>query len=333
MNEQELKNYFDDNYKNIDQFLIDNGVPKKHLDLIRNEKIKAPDYPKCCYDEVEVLNNILIPVEKVVKTTREGVINREWYQIVKESFLTCTTYKNANITPKRILNCFSFLFDLGWEKWNESFKNKNVANFKFYSYEDQDGIHVEYHQVGGNGGGSHRLIAAKVGGVENMLAKTVYRHAFNPYKYNLYIKIKDYESKLKNKIHESDYFNLDDDKQNLICECLDVYYNYDLGEIFEEMFDTYYEKNIERVEKYVFKLQQSHEVITKIENILASRYNYYIWFPKLSLKRKLEKNNFIDIEMLIECENYELEYFIHEVCKQFHFIKAYNQKLKNIKLK
>lgn len=329
MDEQQLKKYFDEKYADIDLFLISNGVSKQHVDLIKNEKIKSYIYPEICYDEVEAIENVLVPVENIVNTTRSGVINREWYQIVKESFLTFTSYKQANIEPKRILNCFIYLSDLGWEKWNKSFLDKKVANFNFYSYENQDGTNIEYHQQGGNGGWTHRLIAAKVGGVENILSNKVYRHVFNPYKYDLYIKIKNYENKVRYKIQESIYFKLDNEKQSLVCECVDPYYNYNLGIIFKDIYDTSYKNDIKYVESYLLTLQKAYKILNDIEANLMQRINCYMWFPTFLIKRKIGRNNFINLQMLIECIDDDLEEFVYEVVKEVQLITSYNEKVQH----
>lgn len=326
MNGEQLKKHFDDNYTDVDSFLIDCGVSVDHLDSIKEEKVRTLDYPVFCYDELEVRNDVLVPVRKIVKTTREEILDVEWYQLVKESFMEYKAYKQANIEPKRILNCFSFLYDLGWDKWNKSFTDKDVAYFNFHTFENEDGTNLEYYQAGGNGGGSHRLIAAKVGGAEQILAKQTYRHVFNPYKYKLYKQIIDLENKVKEQVQKLGCTNIHIRKQRLVCECADLNFNYDLGEIFEEMYDDDYKYRLEYIEKYSSYLQNISKIISDIDKELKQSSNQYTWLPKALLKRKLGKNAFIDIEMLLENFDNDLEVFIKEVVKEMHSIAAYNKK-------
>lgn len=325
LNNEDFKNYFDRNYKDLDTFLIDLGVKKECLESIKSEKIKGPKYPKETYDEVKTDMNILVPVNKIANTTRRGNIGSTWYELVNLSFLYPNQYNEANIEPKRIWGCLRHLYVLGWCDWNKSFLKENVGNFNFVSYET-DASDIEYHQSGGNGGGTHRLIAAKVGGAENILSNIVHKRVHNPHKYKVYKGIKENEIRLKQLINESEHFDLDEKEESIICECSDLYYSYDFSEVFYKMYDTYYKERFTYVESYFDFLRHTIEHIMKIEKYLNNNYNFSVWKPKYILKRKLDRMRFTSLESLFESESDEIEDRINDIAKELQIILAYNKK-------
>ena len=327
MDTDDFKNYFDRNYKDLDTFLIHLGVEKEYLESIKFQKIKRPTYPEETYDEIKTDINVLVPVNKIANTTRRGNIGYTWYELVNSSLLYPNQYNEANIEPERIWGCLRYLYVLGWHNWNESFLKKSVGNFNFVSYETNDSD-IEYHQSGGNGGGTHRLIAAKIGGVENILANLVHKRVHNPYKYQVYQGIKGNEIKLKQLINESKYFDLDKKEESIICECSDLYYSYDFSEVFYNMYDTYYKENFTYVEGYFDFLSHTIENIMKIENYLNNTYNFNVWKPKYILKRKLDQIRFTSLESLFESETDEIDDRINDIAKELQIILAYNKKVK-----
>lgn len=78
--------------------------------------------------------------------------------------------------PKRIWRLMARNFVNEFEdfkKWNDLFatEESGMANFDFDVYYLEDDIEPLYFQAGGNGGGTHRMILAKVTGVQKFFLK------------------------------------------------------------------------------------------------------------------------------------------------------------------
>ena len=69
----------------------------------------------------------------------------------------CDDYQNRsmNLKPNRLRACLVYLYDLGWETWNQTYQTHEIGELYFSSLEN--GQSVQYMHEGGKGGGRHRF--------------------------------------------------------------------------------------------------------------------------------------------------------------------------------
>ncbi|MCD8845194.1 hypothetical protein [Staphylococcus gallinarum] len=292
MDKYELKAYFDQNYKHFDEFLIDLGVSKKHLDYVKNIKINKHLYPREYYDFVKQEHNVTIPSKKIIRTNLYGNYGCYWYDLIKDSFTKEPRDITANIDPPKIWDCFKYLYVNGFDRWAKSYLLPTVGGGSYDAFITSDNEKYYVH-VGSNGDGRHRLFSAMVGGVENILATSVEVYKYNSKKAQLFNQIKLKEIAIQNHVSEKNYLYFKRD--NLFIKCSDAYFNYDLGIIFGNKKFAFLNDEIEIINEYIDYLDQSMCYLKDIDMIYETCSNSKTIYPLFYLKNKLhniDSNNF-----------------------------------------
>lgn len=328
MDTLEFKNYFDENYKEFDDFLIDLGVSIKHLDYIKGIKILNYVYPEEYYDFVEEDHNITIPTTNIMKTNLYGNFGYFWYDLIKDSFTKEYKDITANIIPERVWDCFRHLYENGFEKWDKSYLSKPVGGCNYSAFITSKGI-THYVHNGGNGGGRHRLFSAKVGGVNYILAQSLKKYKFNPQKAKLYKQIQTQEFEIQSYINSKrDYLKYDKNKLEIICE--DPYFNYELGNILIKQKDNFLNEDLAATQSYIEFLKQCRMYLEEIDAIYESNKNKKIIWPFAYLKKKLLKLNIQrDRHKFKDLSKFGYKEMPSHIVKELKLIFYFNTKYKN----
>lgn len=302
MNEIELKNHLISN-QCLDDFLIEKGVSRNNIEASKKDIIFGiGDFRVYC-DKIKVEDNMLIPAKHIVHPTRQGNIGYSWYELLEFAFKSRTkdALDNTNIAPERLLSLIlrNFVNEYqNFEYWNRLFaeKESEMANFNFDMYDLGERQAPLYFQTGGNGGGTHRLILAKVTGVDNIFANKVYVYKINHQKKSLYNQIENLQNQLKKFINESQYFELDADFKNLY-----------LSTNKKNKFTTFLGKGLRKLDEidycsedyindYILYLEFLISNLKEIEDSLNEKENYYRFLPKVVLSIMSKNKGYINIE-------------------------------------
>lgn len=293
MNKNDLKKHYDAKYEDFDNFLIDLGVNVKHLDYIKDVQIKKNIYPREYYDFINQEHNVIIPTRKIKHTSLYGNYGYYWYDLIKDCFTKEPKNITANINQERIWDCFKHLYEKGFEKWNESYLSKPVGGCDYEAFITSD-EQIHYVHSGGNDGGRHRLFSAKVGGVENILAESLKIYRYNPLKARLFNEIQTKEIEIKNYISSKEYFLFDENRFEIKIKCLNPYFNYELGTIFEDKLDkktSFLNDELDEIQSYIDNLERYKCYFKQIDTIYESIRNHRDIWPVFYIKNKLNKIN------------------------------------------
>lgn len=328
MDKLEFKTYFDENYKEFDDFLIDLGVSIKHLDYIKGVQILNYVYPEEYYDFVEEDHNVTIPTTNIMKTNLYGNFGYFWYDLIKDSFTKEYKDITANIIPERVWDCFRHLYENGFEKWDESYLSEPVGGCNYSAFITSEGI-THYVHNGGNGGGRHRLFSAKVGGVNYILAKSLKKYKFNVQKAKLYKRIQSQEYEILSHINNKrDYLIYDKNKLKIICE--DPHFNYELGNLLVKQKDNFLNDDLIAIESYIKYLKQCLVYLENIDAIYEFSKDKKIIWPCFYLKNKLLKlNSQNDNHKFNNLSKFGYKDIPTHIVKELKLIFYYNEKYKN----
>lgn len=299
MNDVELKAYFDKHYscQNIQLFLKDLGVPPKHIAYLEEQTIQGYGLPSKVFDYLGRVNNVIIPTHLIIGSHLEGNIGHDWIDLMKYAF--CDDYQNRsmNLKPNRLRACLAYLYDLGWETWNQTYQTHEIGELYFSSLEN--GQSVQYMHEGGKGGGRHRFFASKIAGATHIRATYVDQYRLNREKLYYYQSYKQLEQHIKYHVQHSTIFEkhayqqLDgkDCYQVDLIHCDDNYVQ-DLGELFVEEYEL---KKLDDFKQYVNTLEAILDSLKAIEvlaiQVTQRRYQWLpIWYVKNKISSKMKLN-------------------------------------------
>lgn len=171
-------------YKSISEYLYSLGVPQENIDIAKETKVYSREKLKyaqwdCLYadnnnEKTFEVNPKKISLDNIYATARttEEEHNMSWYELMNETFFNINNkIDTPNYSKKRFSNIFECFhlqkednFNSIKEKFQSEDKNGKFNNYDFFQYEDM------YFQVTD---GSHRLIIAKIVGVDYVYAKSI----------------------------------------------------------------------------------------------------------------------------------------------------------------
>ena len=172
-----------------------------------------------------------------------------------------------------------------------------MANFDFDMYDLGPNRNPIYIQAGGNGGGTHRMILAKVTGVQNIFAKELTIYKLNAQKKALYDKTKHLENELTKYINQSTYYTFSDYTKTID---LDMKYTkgdfrLTLTEGICRMTEKDYEAKTPIVE-YQTYLKDTLYTLQSFEKNLSKSFNFYRLLPLKFLAFLCESQSSISLE-------------------------------------
>lgn len=329
MDEMMLKNKLTKE-QHFEDFFIEKGVTKADIEASKSDIISGfGDFRLFC-DKESTKKDVLIPVKQVKHPTRQGNIGVSWYNIVNYAFNGVPKDVDVNMAADRIWRLIvrNFVNEFeSFEKWNDLFSTKEskMANFNFDMYDlglDNDPI---YFQAGGNGGGTHRMVLAKVTGVKNIFAKEVTIYKLNPQKKRLYDEIKEQEHNILNFIEKSRFFNLRDLDRNIeLCMPNTNNHPLHLSQAIHNLEKNDY-NDLDYVEDYLSTLKEIYLLLQEIERELNRNINIYKLLPTKILHYICEHTSIIFLEDIINNEISQTQKR-QELVKSIKYHLAYDNK-------
>lgn len=285
-------------------FLIQKGVSKEAIESSKTDIISSSGDLEIYCDEVEILKDVLVPVKHVKKPTRQGNIGLSWYNIVDYAFNGVPTNIKVNMASKRIwqLMVRNFVNEYeDFEKWNKLFSTKEskMANFDFYKYDFGSDSEPFYYQAGGNGGGTHRMVLAKVTGVEKIHANEVRVFKVNPRKKHSYDRVKDKKKLITNFIEGSNWLEFTMLKDIILSMPNTSNNQLILGEVFN-YFDVSQLDNYEYVSSYIKDLDKMYSLLKELDKSLNQNMNFYNLLPTSLLGFLCEQSRIILLKNIID---------------------------------
>lgn len=317
--------------QHFESFFLERGISKEAIETSKRDIISGFGDLRLFCDEASRKNDVLIPVKQVKHPTRQGNIGVSWYNLVDYAFNGVPKDVDVNMAADRIwkLMARNFVDEFeSFEKWNNLFSSKEskMANFDFDMYDlgaDDDSI---YFQSGGNGGGTHRMILAKVTGVENIFAKEVTIYKVNPRKKQLYDAIKDQEYKIFQFIKNSKWFEVRDIDKNIVLSMPNSSeHPLFLSQVIHDL-NVYDYNNFDYVTNYLEMIENIFLLIKEIDKNLSSNVNFYNLLPKRLLSFICEQCNYIFLEDIILKDNHTKK---QELMKSIKYHLAYDRKCKS----
>ncbi|WP_251522182.1 hypothetical protein [Staphylococcus sp. Marseille-Q6910] len=225
-----------------------------------------------------------------------------WYDFIDFAFYGVPDDLEVNMEPKRIWRLMARNFVNEFEdfkKWNDLFatEESGMANFDFDVYYLEDDIEPLYFQAGGNGGGTHRMILAKVTGVQKIFSKVVTVYKLNNYKKSLYDEVKELEKELRGFIDSSYYFKLDKHTKTIDLKMKyaeNSFFGYITKGICNKDEDDY--EKITPIYEYMEYIRETLESLKEYEEQLNQYYNIYRFLPLKVLKYFCETQSKISLD-------------------------------------
>lgn len=327
MDELELKEKLTTE-QHFEEFLLEKGVAKSDIEASKIDTISGIGDLRLYCDKTLRKSDVLVPVKQIKHPTRQGNIGVSWYDIVAYAFNGVPKNVDVNMAADRIwkLMARNFVNEFeSFEKWNKLFESKDshMANFDFDMYDLGANDDPIYFQAGGNGGGTHRLVLAKVTGVKNIFAKEITIFKINPYKKRLYDDIKDQERKIFHFIEESKWFDIRDIDKHIILRMSNTKkFPLHLSHIIHNL-DEYDYNDFDYLKRYLEMIKSIFSSLKEIDKSLNRDVNLYKILPKRLLGLICEQTNNIFLEDII---NDEKQIQNHELMRMIKYHIAYDNK-------
>lgn len=327
MDELELKEKLTTE-QHFEEFLLEKGVAKSDIEASKIDTISGIGDLRLYCDKTLRKSDVLVPVKQIKHPTRQGNIGVSWYDIVAYAFNGVPKNVDVNMAADRIwkLMARNFVNEFeSFEKWNKLFESKDshMANFDFDMYDLGANDDPIYFQAGGNGGGTHRLVLAKVTGVKNIFAKEITIFKINPYKKRLYDDIKDQERKIFHFIEESKWFDIRDIDKHIILHMSNTNkFPLHLSYIIHNL-DEYDYNDFDYLKRYLEMIKSIFSSLKEIDKSLNRDVNLYKILPKRLLGLICEQTNNIFLEDII---NDEKQIQNHELMRMIKYHIAYDNK-------
>jgi len=163
----------------LEKFLLDQEIKKKSIDISKSETAQAEkEEYKFYYDDTgKTAENVQIPVTQIKGVSR--ISGYSWFKLIEYSVLgvpPAIPLWSFNLNQIKFLDLLSLLEKNDLKTVHQVYQK--ATSFRFACYE-KNGTKEYY----GLSDGNHRTITAKVYGLHELKARTVYYYVFNDAKY------------------------------------------------------------------------------------------------------------------------------------------------------
>lgn len=199
------------------KIFVDYGVPKEHLDLMKEELIERNRY-QYYYDEIDSTQIEEVEVSKICSVSRHQ--GDSWFDTMSK--VLNGEDNSINLNSERFINLLKLMGENNLEEIRSLFNSKGMGSNIYFDYYLEDDKYVQHTD------GNHRTILAKILKVEKIKPYQIVKHKRNDPKYQQYIlteeiynEIKQF-AKLNNMSVYGDYhdsiFEVKDEQSNLSFE-------------------------------------------------------------------------------------------------------------------
>lgn len=179
----------------VEKYLLEKGVDQEDISKSKKEIATVPG-KKYYYDEKAELQDVLVPLAMVKGVSRMEQLS--WFDMLNYGS-TCLpegiSSGEFNLSTDRFLNVLKWLDENDLNETRNRFINTGNIHFDCFKNGDKE----EYYQ---HTDGNHRVITAKVLGIDEIRARRVYVYEYNAEKHKSYKIYKEREKKAQEIVEE-----------------------------------------------------------------------------------------------------------------------------------
>lgn len=300
MSREDIEYHLKEN-ESLDDFLINSGVRKESLIKAQNSKVDYHFEFDYYYDYVEKQTDLAwVDTDFIYAPARSGNQGYSWYDLLKWGVYGVPKDQEINVAAIRFYDLLDNLTKMSFEELQKLYEDgqSGLSSYNFTKYEKKGEAPIYI----GSGDGTHRIILAKVLGINYVTSNRIYRYEFNNYKYKVYQELKLIIKKINDFIDNSTVFKLIEDDDNNKYVSINVKEFTYMGVLLEEVSGYIFNKNIDRYVNYVEKLKHYYKHLQNIENAYNKEINAYKYVPKNLLNHLSLAHRDIYLEELDEKE-------------------------------
>ena len=311
MNREEVE-YHLKNVEKLDDFLINRCVKNSDLDAAMNEKVDYATEFDYYYDYKEKQTELAwIDTEYIHAPARAGNNNHSWYNLLFWGIYGLPQSKEANLSSLRFYDLLRNLTKMNFNELKELYEDGksglSLYNFNKYVKSGEKPVYI------GINDGTHRIILAKVLGINYVTSQKVYVYEYNPEKHRIYEDLILILEKLQSFLKTSKAFRLLDNEYIKINAKT---FNY-MGVLFEDINSYTFNKNTYEYIEHIETLNKYYSILKEIEDDYNKQINVYKYIPKRIL-------NFMSLahkDIYLE----EIEDYKNNLLKKVKILKALDE--------
>ncbi len=297
----------------LDEFLIKKDVSTNQLNKAKNNKVNYHSELEYYYDYKEKQTGLAwIDVDNIHAPAREGNSGHSWYNLLYWGIYGLPKNKDANIATLRFYDLLINLTKMSLEDLKHLYEDgkSGLSIYKFEKYikTGEKPIYL------GINDGNHRIILAKVLGVNYVTSKCLYIYEYNIEKHSIYEELILIIKKLKSFLKTSKTFRLSDDGQCIKINAKTLTY---MGVLFEDISSYEFNKNAYEYIEHIEILKRYYSILEEIENDYNKQINIYKYIPKgiLNFMSLTHKDIYLE----------EIEYYKKSLLKKVKILKALDE--------
>lgn len=288
MNYIELKHYLK-NVEAIDDFLINNGVKKLDIDNSKNNFINYYEEYLNYYD-FKIVKKDLVKVDTsyIKAPARTNNQNHSWYELLYRCIHGDSYKSKANISDHRLLKLLTNLTKMSLEDlknlYQDGKSNLSLYDFNVFYRDGQPPIYI------GINDGTHRIIMAKILGIDYVYTDNVQVYEYNKFKHDVFKEMKKAIKVFKDFLNQSEVFKLSADSAHIKVDvninsytCIDQFF-YDVSPLD-------FNKNVESYREYIYFLHFYLQVFKEVEDAYKNSFNVYKHLPLRLLEFMLDSSS------------------------------------------
>ena len=274
MNREEVE-YHLKNVEKLDDFLINRGVKNSDLDAAMNEKVDYATEFDYYYDYKEKQTELAwIDTEYIHAPARAGNNGHSWYNLLFWGIYGLPQNKEANLSSLRFYDLLRNLTKMNFNELKELYEDGksglSLYNFNKYVKSGEKPVYI------GINDGTHRIILAKVLGINYVTSQKVYVYEYNPEKHRIYEDLILILEKLQSFLKTSKAFRLLDNEYIKINAKT---FNY-MGVLFEDINSYKFNKNTYEYIEHIEILNKYYAILQEVEDNYNKQINIYKYIPK-----------------------------------------------------
>ncbi|MGK4468464.1 hypothetical protein [Mammaliicoccus sciuri] len=278
MNSEEIE-YHLKNVENLDEFLINRGVESSNIHSAKNKTVDYKTELNYYYDFKEKQTDLSwIDTKYIQAPARSGNSGHSWYNLLSWGVYGLPQNKEANISNIRLYSLLTNLTKMNFSELKELYEDgkSGLSLYDFYKYvrTGEKPIYININD------GTHRIILAKVLGINYVTSNKVYVYEYNQEKHKIYEDLKLILNKFQQFLKTSRVFKISNDGELIKINAKT--FNY-MGVLFEDVNPYTFNKNAYEYIEYIKSLNRYYSILTRIESDYNRQVNMYKYIPKTIL--------------------------------------------------
>lgn len=312
MNREEIE-YHLKNVENLDDFLINRGVEISNLHASMNERVDyVPEFDYYYDFKKEQTDLAWIDTEYIHAPARSGNNGHSWYNLLFWGVYGLPKNKEANLSDLSLYDLLINLTKMNFNELKELYEDgKSILSLYRFNKYVKTGEKPIYKGIND---GTHRIILAKVLGINYVTSKNVNVYEYNPEKHRIYEDLKLILEKLQLFLKSSNAFSLSDDGEFIKINAKTFTY---MGVLFEDINPFTFRKHAHEYLEHITILNKYYSILKEIEDDYNKQINIYKYIPKkiLSFMSLAHKDIYLE----------EIEDYKNNLLKKVKILKALDE--------